>query len=153
MIRGDHANCGARICILDGTVAEVGVDFDIAEVTGDLPVLNENRPERERIGNTLCQQLGRRDLLLVIRLHCTVLEQRHRIPYRFIAVHRTVADNHPVIAEAIIVTVNRKNRIVAGSNLRGNLRDIGTEAVVGKSGLQAARILQHNIRHIISNRV
>ncbi|MNY52139.1 hypothetical protein D3C86_1877860 [compost metagenome] len=59
MVRGDHPNRCPRIRILDGAVAEIGVDFDIAEITGNLAVLNQNRPEGQRVGGSLRQEVGR----------------------------------------------------------------------------------------------
>ncbi|MNC34640.1 hypothetical protein D3C75_830830 [compost metagenome] len=153
MIRGDHPNSCPRIRILNRAVAEVGVDFDIAEITGNLAVLNQNRTERERIGSPLRQQLGRRNLFLVIGLHRPVLEQRHSVPHRIIPVHRAITDNHAVFTEAVVIAVDREQRIVACGNLRSNLCDVRAEAVFGKSGMQAAGILKHDISDKVSDLV
>ena len=153
MVRLHPPHGGARLFALDGVVADVGVHLDLVDAGEHLGVVDQRRPEGQRVPHARVQERLRLGGGLVVDLHAPVAVEGHAVARAAVAVDDAVADEDAVAAETVVVAVDGQDRVVLGGHRGGLGDDVGAVGVVGEGAAQVGGVGELDVGHVVGDGV
>ena len=138
---------------LDGVVADVGVHLDLVDAGEHLGVVDQRRPEGQRVPHARVQKGLGLGGGLVVDLHASVAVEGHAVARAAVAVDDAVADEDAVAAEAVVVAVDGQDRVVLGGHRGGLGDDVGAVGVVGEGAAQVGGVGELDVGHVVGDGV